>query len=79
MLLFGIGLNINGEEFQKELKEIATSLKKEFAKEFSRKEILAEFLNEFEKEYLKLIWNFNENYPKTVVKTKKNWYTYKYY
>lgn len=78
-MLFGIGLNINEEEFAEEIKNIATSLKKEFGRDFSREDILVKFLEEFEEEYLKLIWTFNENYRKTVVKTKKNWYTYRYY
>lgn len=54
-MLFGIGLNINQEEFEEEIKQIATSLKMEVGKYFSQEEILSRFLNEFEIEYLKLI------------------------
>lgn len=54
-MLFGIGLNINEEEFAEEIKNIATSLKKEFGRDFSREDILVKFLEEFEEEYLKLI------------------------
>ena len=48
-LLIGIGFNINQIEFNEELKDIATSMKKEFKKEFSREKILNEILYEFEK------------------------------
>ncbi|MCL2383869.1 MAG: biotin--[acetyl-CoA-carboxylase] ligase [Oscillospiraceae bacterium] len=47
-LFIGIGININQEEFPKELMDIATSLKKETNKTFIREEIIAEFLNRFE-------------------------------
>ena len=48
-LLIGIGFNVNGENFPKELKEIATSMKKEFGREFSRQDIMWEFCKIFEK------------------------------
>ena len=48
-LLIGIGMNVNGEKFPTELKETATSLKKEFGREFSKEEIMACFCQEFEK------------------------------
>lgn len=54
-IIIGIGLNINQEKFGEEVKDIATSLKKEFGKEFNIKQILMEFLKEFEKEYLNMI------------------------
>ncbi len=47
-LLIGIGINVNQIDFPDELKNIATSLKKEFGKEFSREEIIAKFCNKFE-------------------------------
>lgn len=54
-LYIGIGLNILQEEFNKEIIEIATSIKKEFNIECSSEEIIATFFNLFEKEYLKLV------------------------
>lgn len=51
-LLIGIGMNVNQDEFPKEIENIASSLKKEFGIEFSREEIIAEFCNTFE-EYCK--------------------------
>lgn len=48
-LLIGIGLNVNGENFKGEIKNVATSLKKEFRKEFNKEEILCEFCDVFEK------------------------------
>lgn len=47
-LFIGIGFNVNQEKFTKEIKNIATSLKKEFSKEFQREEIIIEFINSFE-------------------------------
>ena len=49
--LIGIGFNVNQVEFNKELSDIATSLKKEFNIEFEREEIVAKIL-----ENLELIW-----------------------
>ena len=54
-LLIGIGLNINQEIFEEEIKNIATSLKKEFHIEFSKEQILMEFCKIFEEEYEKII------------------------
>ena len=48
-LLVGIGFNVNQVEFEDEIKDIATSLKREFNKEFSREEIIGKFCNVFEK------------------------------
>lgn len=48
-LLIGIGVNVNSENFDEEIKNIATSLKIEFGKEFSSKNILNEFCYNFEK------------------------------
>ena len=47
--LIGIGFNVNGENFNEEIKNTATSLKIEFGKEFSRENILNEFCYNFEK------------------------------
>jgi BirA family biotin operon repressor/biotin-[acetyl-CoA-carboxylase] ligase len=54
-IYIGIGININQTEFPGTLKNIATSLKREFNKEFDRIEIFSEFLKEFEEEYIKMI------------------------
>lgn len=48
-LLIGIGLNVNGEKFPEDLKEIATSLKLEFRQEFSRQKIVELFCINFER------------------------------
>lgn len=48
-LLIGIGININGENFNNEIKDIATSLKKELKIDFSREDILNQFCINFEK------------------------------
>lgn len=54
-IIIGIGLNVNQEKFDKEIGNIATSLKKEFGNNFNKEEILIGILNEFEKEYMKLL------------------------
>ena len=41
-LFIGIGINVNGENFSKDISKTATSLKKEFNKEFSRENIIIE-------------------------------------
>ena len=48
-LLIGIGININGENFNNGIEDIATSLKKEFKKNFNREDILNQFCINFEK------------------------------
>ena len=48
-LLIGIGININGENFNNGIEDIATSLKKEFKINFSREDILNQFCINFEK------------------------------
>ena len=42
--------NASQEKFAKEIREIATSIKKEFGVEIKAKEFIAEFCNLFEKE-----------------------------
>lgn len=54
-IYIGIGMNVNQIFFGEEIKEIATSLKKEYNKEFSRENIISEFFNIFEKKYLKMV------------------------
>ena len=51
----GIGMNVNQEEFPEDLREIATSLKKEFGREFEQEEIVEAFLNRFEDVFEKMI------------------------
>ena len=53
----GINVNINLEDYSKEVQNVATSLKIEENKCFDRAKILGEFLNEFETLYIKLINN----------------------
>ncbi len=48
-LVIGIGLNTMQEKFAEEIKDIATSIKKEFNIEIDRNEFIAEFCNRFEK------------------------------
>ena len=43
-LLISIGFNVNEEKFEKEIEEIATSLKREYEKEFSREEIIIKII-----------------------------------
>lgn len=47
-LLISIGFNVNEEFFSDDLKDIATSLKKEFDKYFSREEIIVDFIRNLE-------------------------------
>ena len=47
-LLISIGFNVNEEFFLDDLKDIATSLKKEFDKDFSREEIIVSFIRNLE-------------------------------
>ena len=54
-LLISFGFNVNEEDFSDEIKEIATSLKKEFNKEFEREEIIKKFIEKLEKLILKYI------------------------
>ncbi len=45
-LLISIGFNVNENNFDDEIKEIATSLKEEFKKDFEREEIISAIINE---------------------------------
>ena len=47
-LLISVGFNVNEEFFSDDLKNIATSLKKEFDKDFSREEIIVSFIRNLE-------------------------------
>lgn len=48
ILFIGIGFNVSQEKFSEEIKETATSLKKEFKEDFEREKIISGFLNKFE-------------------------------
>lgn len=53
-LIVGIGINTEKQNFVKEIKDIATSIKKEFGIYVDTKEFIAEFCNQFEKEILEI-------------------------
>ena len=59
-LYIGIGINILQEEFNENIQNIATSIKKEFNIECKREDIISTFFNFFEEEYLKIVGEFNE-------------------
>lgn len=54
-LVVGIGINTSQTDFNNELKNIATSITKEFNIEINAKDVIAEFCNCFEQYILKLI------------------------
>lgn len=54
-LIIGIGINTQKQNFNSEIKDIATSIKKEFGVYVDTKEFITEFCNQFEKEMLKII------------------------
>ncbi len=56
-LVIGIGINTEKEKFSNDIKNIATSIKKEFGIYIDTKEFITEFCNEFEKEILKRMEN----------------------
>lgn len=56
-VIIGIGINVNTEDFPKEIKKIATSMKIEGKKKYSRKEILVDIINEFHILYEEFIKN----------------------
>ena len=49
-LLISIGFNVNETQFSEEVKNIATSLKREYNKDFSREEIIIKLIEKVEKE-----------------------------
>lgn len=53
-IVIGIGINIAKQEFNKEIKEIATSIEQEFNINIDRNYIITEFCNRFEEEILKI-------------------------
>ncbi len=56
-LVVGIGINTNKQIFTKDIKNIATSIKKEFNIEINAQEFIVEFCNRFEEELLRRMGN----------------------
>ena len=54
-IVVGIGINTAKEHFTEDIKDIATSIKKEFGIDVDVKKFIAEFCNEFEKEIFRRI------------------------
>ena len=52
-LVIGIGINTSKEHFTDDIKDIATSIKREFGIEVDIKEFIAEFCNKFESEIIR--------------------------
>lgn len=48
-LVIGIGINTNKMSFNDDIKDLATSIKKEYGIEINKEEIISEFCNRFEK------------------------------
>lgn len=56
-LVVGIGINTEKEKFTDDIKDIATSIKKEFRIEINTQKFIAEFCNRFEKAIIERIGN----------------------
>lgn len=69
-IIVGIGMNVNSLDFDDEIKDIATSIKKE-GFDISRVDIIREILKEFEIFYLDYIKNENKNFM-DICKEKSN-------
>ncbi len=54
-IVVGIGINTSKKYFTEDIKDIATSIKKEFNVDVASEDFIAEFCNKFEKEILKRI------------------------
>lgn len=54
-LIVGIGINLKNQEFTEDIKDIATSIKKEFEIDVDRMKFIASFCNEFEKNIIRRI------------------------
>ncbi|MBD3617571.1 MAG: biotin--[acetyl-CoA-carboxylase] ligase [Gracilimonas sp.] len=64
-IVVGIGLNVNQVEFPGELREVATSLRRESSKKYSREKLLVEILQNIEYRYR--LWNqFNTDLVKQI-------------
>lgn len=55
-LVIGIGVNTNQQDFQKELEDIATSIKNEYGIYIDNKKIITEFCKKFEKWYIENLY-----------------------
>ena len=58
-LVVGIGINTSKKYFTEDIKDLATSIKKEFNIDVNTKKFIAEFCNKFEKEILERIGDEN--------------------
>ena len=56
-LVVGIGVNTNKEHFSEDIKDTATSIKKEFNIKVNTEDFITEFCNRFEKEIIRRIGN----------------------
>lgn len=54
-IVIGIGINTNQEKFDKEINDIATSIKNEFGIEIDSKKVILEFCKEFQEKSIKRI------------------------
>ena len=54
-LVVGIGINTNQTKFPKEIKDIATSIKKKFSISIDNQKVIEEFCNIFEKKIIKML------------------------
>ena len=54
-MVLGIGINTNKENFTKDIKDIATSIKKEFGIDVKTEKFVADFCNRFENKIIKCI------------------------
>ena len=53
-LVVGIGINTNKQYFNEEIKNIATSIKKEFCININKEEFITDFCNDFEKKIMEI-------------------------
>ncbi len=60
-IVCGVGVNINNEQFPKEIEGVATSLKLETGRDFEHSEIASEVLGEFEELYYEFLENGLDN------------------
>lgn len=52
-IVIGIGINTNGEIFNEEIRDIATSIKKEFKIKIDNLKVISKFCNEIEEKIIK--------------------------
>lgn len=58
-LVIGIGMNTSKMKFSEDIKEIATSIKKEFGRDVDINEFITDFCNEFEGKLLEMVEHKN--------------------